>query len=705
MPLRRALLRLPGNVINGITVALGVAWVQLALMPFASGAVVMTATSGAIYASLPHLVDRASRSARRALAGAAVGSITTFIVAILLPYPVLLQLGMGLLVFAAMMALAWGQRAGPISFTTVLAIVFSLVAGERLSPWQAFGWTSLGGVFYAGWAYMSTLPLLERYRTLAVANALQACVQLLRSRAAVLDERYDGEDVTTLRWRQIDEEARLANLIQTARQLVFSGSRPAGALHAQLLFVAIELRDLVLTSRLDLDLLGEDRFARLIRGRLARSLRGNAVALEQVSVALRRRDRTGLDPTREASHIAAILDERALPVDDPRLRLLAPIASRQQQLLALVTSMHELLLGHHTSVPLTSLERERLVAHDHWPLRELLRQLSWQSPVFRHALRSAAAVMIAHTFAAALPWATHPHWIVLSVAVVLRGNFAQTLSRRNDRIIGTAIGCVLAAVVVNIASDLALSILLFVAAGVAHAYVNVRYTLTATAATLMALLQTRFFTPVTSLVLAERLADTVIGAGFAWAFSFVLPSWSRRALPGLLTRTVTALRAYADSALEWETDAADRQQLNREQAYDALELLTSTVRLGAVEPKRVRPPSRLLLAFIDHAQALMAHLSSLRLILVRRASQLQGEATRTALSDARRRLGERLQLDSDAPLSHPHVQPIQIEPPSVPADRAAFPWLVRRITISIYAAERTSEAARAALEALRTSKS
>jgi uncharacterized membrane protein YccC len=351
------------------------------------------------------------------------------------------------------------------------------------------------------------------------------------------------------------------------------------------------------------------------------------------------------------------------------------------------------------------LERERLATNDRWPLREPLRQLSWQSPVFRHAVRSSMAVMIAHAFAEALPWATHPHWIVLSVAVVLRGNFAQTLSRRNDRILGTAVGCLLAAMVVSLASGFALSVILFAAAGVAHAYVNVRYTLTAAAATLMALLQTRFFMPVTPHVLAERLLDTVIGAGFAWVFSFVLPSWSRRALPGLLTRTMTALRAYADSALEWRADAVDRQQLNREQAYDALELLISTVRLGSVEPHRVRPPIRLFLGFIDHAQGLMAHLSSLRLILIRRSTQLEGEPTMDALSEARRRIGARLALDDRAPMSQPHVQPIQIEPPSVPADRAAFPWLVRRITISVHAAERTGQAARAALDELRASAS
>lgn len=631
-----------------------------------------------------------------------MGTSSTLVVTLLLPYPLLLQLGMGGIVFCAMMSLMWGPRAQPISFTAIVAIVLSLVTGERLGPWQAAQWTLLGGVAYSGWAFVSSWPLTERFRTLAVAAALNALAQLLRSRAAVLEQYFDGGDVTTTRWRQIDEEARLAALIQTARELVFAGSRPPGALHAQVLFVAIELRDLVLTSRLDLDLLGEDNVARRIRARLARSLRANAIALEHVVVALRSMERGNLGQFNDPRHVAAILDERALPSDDPRLRLLPAIASRQRQLLDLIRSMHELLLGHHTAVPVGSLDREKLATNERWPLRDLVRQVSWQSPVFRHAVRSTLAVMTAHAFAFALPWAAHPHWIVLSVAVVLRGNFAQTLSRRNDRILGTAIGCIIAAIVVSIGSEVFLSVLLFVAVGVAHAYVNIRYTLTAAAATLMALLQTRFYAPITSLVVVERLADTVIGAAFVWAFSFVLPSWSRRVLPGLLKRTLTAIRAYADSALELGTDLADSRQANREQAYYALELLTSTVRLAAVEPRRVRPPIRLFLAFIDNAQGMMAHLSSLRLILVRRAGQLQGEATNEALSEGRRRLGKRLVLEPFGPQSSPYAHLLQFEVPSVPADSAAFPWLMRRINLSVHHAEHTGESARTALDALRS---
>lgn len=698
----RTLQRLPANVINGMSVALGVALVHLSLLPFVGGAALTAVTSGAVYASLPHLVERPERALWRTLAGGAVGTVATLVVKLCLELPLLLHLGIGVLVFLAMMSLAWGQRAGPLSFAAVLAIVLSLATALPLPLWQVALWSLFGSALYAAWAVLSSRVLEDRYRTLAVASALEASAHLLRSRADVLEQLDARAQEMAAQWQQIDDEARLAALIQSARGLIFAGPEHApGVPHAQLLFRSIELRDLVLTSRLDLELLGDNKLAREIRRRLARSLRANALALVAAESALKLGDAQSLPLLRDQTHVTALLDERNLPATDPRIRLLPAIASRQQQLLDLIAQVYELIRGRQTQVPLSLDDRRRLVAPERWPLSELTQQLDLDSPVFRHAARSALALVAAHALASALPWATRPYWIVLSVAVVLRGNFAQTLARRNQRVVGTALGCVLAAGTVSLVPEYALQLLFFVALGVAHAYVNVRYTLTAAAATLMALLQTRMLTVVTPIIVIERLADTVIGAGFAWVFSFVLPSWSKRALPPLLARTVGALRAYADSTLSLGSNVAERQQLAREQAYEALETLSSTLRSSAAEPRNVRPPIARFLSFIDHAQGLMAHLSSLRLLLLRRAEQLHGAETATALSDAQRRLGKCLDLEAEPAWSTPPTQPIQIELPAVPADRAAFPWLMRRLNIGIHEAERTGHTARAALRELR----
>jgi len=83
------------------------------------------------------------------------------------------------------------------------------------------------------------------------------------------------------------------------------------------------------------------------------------------------------------------------------------------------------------------------ISTEGWPLAALRAQLNTRSPTFRHAVRMSLALGSAYFIGLVLPWASHPHWLVLSVGVVLRGNLEQTLSRRNDRVLGTMIGCLL----------------------------------------------------------------------------------------------------------------------------------------------------------------------------------------------------------------------------------------------------------------------
>ncbi len=296
--------------------------------------------------------------------------------------------------------------------------------------------------------------------------------------------------------------------------------------------------------------------------------------------------RASFEPAQAKKEITALLDERDLPADDPRLRLLPALGSRQQHLIDLIASIHEQLRGSRHEGPLPGAELGQLATDDDWPLAEVARNLSLQSPVFRHALRSAVALSSAHALSSALPWATHPHWMVLSVAVVLRGTFAQTVARRNERILGTAGGCLLALGLASFAPEAAIVPIFLLAVGAAHAFVNVRYTLTATAATVTALLQTRTMAFVTPVVLIERLGDTVLGAGFAWAFSYVLPSWSRRSLPASVENTLRALASYRRHHAVDDPGRTLGPEHRPRAAYAALDMLISTVRLGNVEPER-----------------------------------------------------------------------------------------------------------------------
>lgn len=684
--------RLPIHIVNGIAVTLGILLVQASFTAVLGPVAAQVASAGAVYASLPHLADRAARAGRRVFMGGLSGCAVTALVMSLRAHTLALGAVIGAVTFTAMMAMAWGKKAAPIAFSAVLAVVFAMaLPGGRPLP-AIFAWGVLGVVVYTAWTVLSTKLLERRYRALSVSAALAATARLLRARASVLAE-------SATPWGWIREEAAVAERIEAARALVFTAPRRCEARReTAILLATMELRDVLLASALDLDRLGADAAARGLRARLGEALRTIAGALDAAGDAVRDGRPVAASKAEPLARAPELLRRVSFAPDDPRAALIAVVEGRLKHLADDVAHVHALTRREpgDEDIPFSSSALARFAADDRWPLSAIAGSLSLASPVSRHALRTGLAVAAAYYLAIALPWAAHPHWLVLSVAVVLRGTLEQTLSRRNARVLGTALGCAFVLVVATWLPGAASRLSFPVAAGVAHAFVNVKYLLTAAAGTVMALLQARLAAPTAPFAAAERLADTAVGALLAWAFSYVLPSWERRTLPAAIARAEGAVAGYARAALVTSGDDEVEPRIARQRAYDALEAVASAFQRSAVEPRRVRPPAREVLAFLDVAQRVMAHLSSVRLLLVRRRDALDVAETAAALASARAEVDA---LFGPGPGDVHEPAPQLAEPLEPPASRP-LPWLLRRLSETVRdagALARHASAARAAL--------
>lgn len=692
---RRWLLRLPAHVLNGASVSVGLGLVQVLVSLAADGELAQAASVGAVLASLPHRTNRPLQAVRRTLVGGLLASLVTLVVLATAPWPVLCGFTIALVTFVALLGMAWGPRAAPIVFSVTLGMIFSLARPSGYGA-LALAWaTALGVLVYVGWALVSQLLLERRYRALAVADAMAAAASLLEARAKVLTQpAADEETESAVQFKQLKEELRLAEALQAARDLVYPVARQS-ALEVGALSRLAELREIVLTSRLDLDRLGHDHGARFVRARLASGLRRSSDALKRLSLTVR--EGSPPPPPLEPGALPDLTDAEGFFSGDERALLLPVVAARLRYLHEEVEGIRALLHDGTTRLSLRPSELASYVSDDDtWSLSALRSHLAPSSPVLRHALRSALALGSVFALSHLLPWATRPYWMLLSVAVVLRGTLDDTLSRRNWRVLGTLIGCVAAAVLLPIAGEGVLKLLFVVAVGVAHAFINVRYLLTAIAATIMALLQAHFTAPTTAAVVLERIFDTLLGALLAWGFSYVLPSWERRTLPAAIERALAALRDYSRSALD-PTSARAEQRLARQRAYDALATVSGALERSAAEPERVRPPVKELIGVLDHAQRLMAHLSSLRALLQRRGEHLAAGSADAALAEARAHIDRHLGSDSVVPVEPPRVPDL----PGVPPDQDPRPWLLRRLGASVHDASLAGVAAREALRQLR----
>lgn len=680
--------RLPAYLINGIAIAAGVACVRLLLHAVAGPLGAQLAAGGAIGSSLADQVATSQRSVRRVLLAVLLSFGAALMVAMLRAQPHLLGIGIALTGGAAMLLMAWGPAANPLSFIPILAMIFAMAAPpDPAAPLRAPLWTLAGGIVYLGWTWLSSRLLESRYRTLAVAQAIAASAHELRSRSQLLraGARRDSDTGALREW--IRAEAALAEQLQGARDFVYPAA--AGAEYRRntaLLQHTLEVRDQLVASRIDLHLLGSDAPGLAIQQRIATGLSSLADELDAAA------DRVRGLPSRRTPLPENLGDGRWFTgIDfapgDPRERLLATLANRQRHLRHEVQRIHALLDGEQETVAISRDELLQFVTPESWRLTDLRAQLSWHSPVQRHALRTAIALGSAYYLARALPWASHPQWLVLSVAVVLRGNLEQTLARRNMRIVGTLLGCALVVALIALRSTWLLEASFLLAIGVAHAYAPRRYWLAATAATMMALLQVHLVDPGVGLPVAERTADTLLGALLAWGFSYVLPSWERRRLPQACARAREALLRYGLQTLQAGSRASViAQRLARRRAYDALNELGALLQRSSAEPRNVRVPDVELAQMLDHAQRYMAHLSVVRLTLTRRAADLTPEFVASSVTTTCAALQAR--LDAAAPPRADHDEPsdaadsLPLESPN--ADLR--PWMQRRLQLLVHEA-------------------
>ncbi len=268
------------------------------------------------------------------------------------------------------------------------------------------------------------------------------------------------------------------------------------------------------------------------------------------------------------------------------------------------------------------------VSTTHWSWKPLLGQLGWSAPILRYALRCALAVAAGYAVSLHLPWVAHEYWILLTIVVVMRGNLAQTVQRRNARVAGTLLGCVLVmGMLAAHPGARAIFGVIALSMGLAHAFALRRYLYTSIAATVAGLLQAHLLLAGVQpgFAVAERLADTLLGALIAWLFSYVLPAWERNQLPALARRSGRAQAKHAQLALALldEARASDLPwRLARREAYDSLSDLTLAAQRSLAEPQKVRPPLEPLEALQARSYQLLAQLTAVKSLLLLHRPQL-----------------------------------------------------------------------------------
>lgn len=227
-------------------------------------------------------------------------------------------------------------------------------------------------------------------------------------------------------------------------------------------------------------------------------------------------------------------------------------------------------------------------------LSRLKRNLSPESPLFRHAVRMSLVLCAGYTFIQ-LTGMNHGYWILLTSLFVCQPNYNATRHRLKLRVIGTLVGVIIGLPILWFVPSQEGQLILLVISGVLFfAFRHVRYAHATMFITLLVLLCFNLLGEGFDVAL-PRVIDTLLGCAIAWfAVSFIWPDWQFRNLSHVLEQALDANCRYLDAILEQYHQGRDNRlayRIARRDAHNRDAELASVVSNIATEPK-VRDETR-----------------------------------------------------------------------------------------------------------------
>ncbi|MEH1807047.1 FUSC family protein, partial [Nostoc sp.] len=174
------------------------------------------------------------------------------------------------------------------------------------------------------------------------------------------------------------------------------------------------------------------------------------------------------------------------------------------------------------------------------PLSLLKENLTLDSAIFRHALRIGVSLTVGVILYSVtnLPMG---YWVTLTIILVLKPNLGATFKRFFQRVGGTILGAVLAAILLaTITSKPVLDIIILLTVFFGVSLIGFNYGYSVIFFSIFVLLIIDIGHPISWQLAGFRVLNTLIGAGLAFASHYFLwPNWERDRLPSQLA---TALR-------------------------------------------------------------------------------------------------------------------------------------------------------------------
>lgn len=493
--------------------------------------------------------------------------------------PALMILVVVLITFMLTMLGILGQRMNAIGLMGIILATFT-IGLKPANPLLYGNYIFLGGLWYS-------IISLSQIWIFPYRSLRRAIKQTERDTAALLKLRAKGYDpefsLSGFNQNNMRLHLKLANQHELIRQLLLSDERAMRKVSAKGKFFLeqatnlIDLYEQVSAVHYDYPYLRNQFASTGVLPLIQQSIEALAKLLTHPnSGAL-----CGFEDLRLQLH------HKLKALDGHKASLLQQILTNIDEISVLIAAIHQ------PNITTPSNEEEIRVRDFITPApiqaNAIKQHFSLQSSIFRFSLRLSTLCLIALLL---ITWLSNEHysyWLLLTMVIVSRPSYGQTMKRNAERFGGTVIGLAIGWLVINsvgIPWQLSISVIgLFVF----FAFNRTAYSISVIGITLCVILCLNVYEGDLWQLVSDRVLFTVLGIALCLAATFLFPIWNAPRLSVLLTEVLKANYAYLQATLALKPNdlaSIHQNRLARKLSHQRLSMLSEAIKAAHKEPFR-----------------------------------------------------------------------------------------------------------------------
>ncbi|RXJ50778.1 hypothetical protein ESZ48_06795 [Gelidibacter gilvus] len=543
------------------------------------------------------------------------------------PYLPLIIVALAVISFFVSFISVYGFRASMVSLSGLLAMVLAF-AVQKETPIEILSHVLLigcGGLWYLLISYLFRKLSPKKDEIQFLSDSLSLIGEYLKLRARLLTKRTERQAFIQQAFvlqSQINEKH------ETLRELLLLERKRSGRSHYDekhlLIFISsVNIFEIIEAKHLDyneIDRLFSDRKHLNSAKKLNKVMGNHLITLSELLI---QNDKipesdaliNALSKAKEA--ISEYVEDIQLPKARDGALVLRNLYDYQENIFDEINAIRRVMANVEdaSKVSLKRQNTSQFLTLQEYRLNVIFQNFSWNSTLFRHALRFTVAIIFAFILGTLLD-IRNTYWILLTIIVIMRPNYGLTKERSKDRIIGTLIGAAIAIGIVLLTQNVIVyAILAIISLTLAFSLIQQNFKSAAALITINIIFVYSLINPDAFQVIQYRVIDTILGAGIAVVANYTLwPSWEASNLKNVLVDALNKNRKYLLATQELYYDKTKNElsyKLARKEAFLAISNLNAAFQRLTQDPKSKQKEFQLIYGMVTLNQTMVSAIASI----------------------------------------------------------------------------------------------